>query len=250
MLNQLPLEIQSHIIGYNPYMQRLNKTYGQTTKGYFYEKFCDSFISQNEFVHYVKLFKPVQFALFVEKDDQYRILLFNNYNHLYQLTIYHFYIDNVDVEEYNINYDYTQLNMDTIANLFNYINHHFKYNVMYDVQLSLDILDERSQCTNVNSRYSYIYMLNQFTKNKTIKHGSDINTLFDLIKKILYMIVSYKIMNDEDIDDVIVGLDFSNIIFDALGQAIDDIDDVMNDFETMYNDYYQIFITHFEKEQI
>ena len=121
---------------------------------------------------------------------------------------------------------------------------------MYDVQLSLDILDERSQCTNVNSRYSYIYMLNQFTKNKTIKHGSDINTLFDLIKKILYMIVSYKIMNDEDIDDVIVGLDFSNIIFDALGQAIDDIDDVMNDFETMYNDYYQIFITHFEKEQI
>jgi hypothetical protein len=251
MFNQLPLEIQSHIIGYNPHMQQLNKTYRQTTRNYFYDKFCNSPISQNEFFHYVKLFKPVQFALFVDKGEHFRILLFNQYNHFYQLTIYHLYITEIDVGEYKINYDYTQLHMDTFTNLIQTISHHFKHDMMYDVQLSLDILDERVQCTDINPRYSYVYMQHNFMQNVKETAGGDLSFIFNLIKKLWYMIMSYKIMNEENTENVIDELYFiqlDEMIFNEMGQLVNNDD--IKELEEEYKNYYDIIMTHLTKETI
>src|SRR5438445_13008697 len=138
--NQLPIEMSSNILKYNPYMQQLNKTYQQSTKHLFYEQYCDTPISQKEFVNYVNIFKPKQFSMFV-LDENFKILLFTYNEELdkYIVDYYLFTIDLSDVEEYKMTYEYTYYHYNSFNHYIKLFSHNYKHQVFYDIQLSIDI---------------------------------------------------------------------------------------------------------------
>lgn len=246
--NKLPLEMRSNILKYNPYMQRLNKPLRESTKRYFYEQYCDYPISKKEFVNYVNVFKPEQFAIFV-KSDNYKVLLFNydEERDQYEVDYYLLSVQASDVEEFIISYDYTQYQNDSFDNLMRTFAHNYKYEISYDVQLSINILKERS-CDIVDPYYPYNYMKRQFIKEVSVhRHGSDLDQTYELITTLWYMIVSYNIWNrsnvEEELETIFFNLD--NVIFDSLGHLLDeDNTEHMNVLNEQYDVNFDLISNH------
>lgn len=237
--NELPLEMQSHIISYNPYMQRLSKTYYQSTKSYYYDRYCHLPINKNEFINYVNQYQPQHFAVFVDKGHLFKVFLFQFIDqHQYSVDFLTLSIDLVDVEEYRIMTDYGSFQIDTFTNLIATMGHNFKHHVYYDLSLTINILNKRP-CIKINPLYGLEQTKTFFlgVLNKKL-NGSDVDTLFSLLTKLNYLIVSYEMDQEKDNDNILSLLyyDINDITFDAMGNAIDDINNII---DLMMNDYNQ-----------
>jgi hypothetical protein len=244
--NELPMDMRTSILGYNPYSQQLNTAYKQSTQYLFYNEYCDTPISQKEFINYVNIFKPEQFAIFVNADEKFKFILFtyDDVTNKYAADFYLLTIELVDVEEYKIIYEYTEYHMDSFNHLINTFKNNYQYDVFYDLQLSINILKERS-CNQINPTYSYNFVKNQFVKHTTINTtGQDVNETFKLTTSLWYMIASYAIWNRSEIDIESVYYYLDDIIFDSMGEALDDISQTINQLNKQYDTYFDLIANH------
>lgn len=240
--NELPIEMQSNILRFNPHMRSINKTFYHTTKQYYYDEYCQLPISKHEFINYINEYEPEQFAMFVDKGDTYKMLLFTSFGDMsYQMMIMTFSENNVDIDEYKIIFDYSHFNIHQFKDLLFTIEHNFKYPYYFDVQLTKNIVKQRS-CYNINQQYADDYINNYLQKFIHVnEYASDMDNIFDLIKKSFYLNESNEIYNKYG-----VILHYRNaildIIYNHMGDSIDDdydidviIKELIDDINEMYN---------------
>lgn len=230
--NKLPLEIQSDVLQYNPYMRSLNKTFNESTKQYYYNNYCQLPISKKEFIKYVNLYHPSQFALFFNEDEDYKILVFTlSRNDFYELDTFTITIDPIDIDEYKIIYKYGQYYIQQFNNIISTFNHYFAHDIYYDLNLTKNIISER-RCDQLNDHYISNYITNELNKHIYIKkYESDYKHIMNLLTNIVYMTMNLEFgFHPNTIE----------IIFDSMGNAIDgdDFDTTVDLLKKEYNQLY------------
>jgi hypothetical protein len=241
----LPLEMRTNILRYNPYMRRMNKTFYETTKQFYYEEYCDLPISQNEFINYVNHYEPEHFKMIVDKGDTYKVFTFNSFgDHKYDVEILTLSINNTDVEEYKIITDFNAFNVDLFKNLMFLFRHNFKWHVYYDLKLTQDIVNTRS-CAVINPNYGLEYTQKNFENNMKYNIvGGDLNTMFSLITKIYYMKLNNENLEFGFLDFGFLDIDL-NTTYDEMGNAIDyDMEEELKKIIEEYNEWYQLTLTN------
>jgi hypothetical protein len=99
--NQLPNEIQTHVLKEYPNFRRINKQ--QYTEKYLFDTlYCDLDISKKEFLTYIKNEDVTEFIIYHYEDILATVYYFNFNGYNYELLKYMLFINNEDVDEYNI----------------------------------------------------------------------------------------------------------------------------------------------------
>ena len=248
--NELPLEMQSNILRFNPNMRKINKIFYEDTKQYYYDTYCQLPISQNEFMKYINKHLPDQFAIFSFQEENFKVLVFENKGEdFYYLREFTLKVDEIDIDEYFIRHDFDEYHVMKLNNLIKSFQYLYdNWIIYYDVQLTFNIVLERA-CSQINPQYEVEYTRTNFINNvQNIVFDNNLFSLFNMLSKLMYMYFSYLIynnnLNDENVyEDLII--DLEDIVFNNRGEIIEieiDLNDKLNEYEKKYNKYYNHFL--------
>ncbi len=224
-----PLDIQSEILKRNPHYFRVKKNLNEQL---FFNQYCNQPITMNEFLSYINDTDPIQVIIFTS--------LIENGSPLFRVFHYHngmvssteLSIQEEDVNEYNVELQYTFNTPKTIEDLLN-----VKYDELYyDLKTTFNIVNRRN-CEKILSGYSKNYTLSVFNEHSPIDLTTltdiDLYTYFDLCKQLIYYSYNYDILLDQ-LPRVPLYRGIPLLIFNGLGDFedydIEDIEDLIDEY--------------------
>lgn len=228
--NEFPLDVQSEILQSNPSYFRIKKNLNQNL---FYNRYCNQPISNKEFISYVNdIDRFIVFTL--DLDEQalpvFNVYLFNNG----VATVRSLYIEEVDVDEYEIYMVYTPYNI-TIEEVLDEPHEE----VYFDLKTTYDIISRRN-CEQIVPGHNKKYVLNDF--NKYVVNDFDYTNLysyFDLCKQLIYYSHNYDMLLGQLPRIALHRSYIGDIKYNKNGDMIDeespDADDIIKDMIKEYN---------------
>jgi hypothetical protein len=219
--NQLPTEIQTHVLKEYPNFRQINKQ--QYKEKYLFDTlYCNLPVSKKEFLNYLKS-GVKNFVIYHFQDLITDIYSFSFYNNTYELLQYSMFIDNEDVDEFIIGNDKTvEISYEGWDDLVDHVL--ALDDIYYDVKTVNYIVSKRG--CHINN-YAMNYCIKYMDDILALKvgDGGDIGHMYNKLFKLLYLTTSY---------DVIKGLNHT-FFSDSIELQFTGMGDVFNMDQANYD---------------